>query len=95
MAEEISLASGGGMTDEAKAIKASVSERTWEAMIQVAMGKSIDEMGVALCISRKTVKNHVHALFTAVQDVLGWRPKDRAMLVAWAWRNRVVTPDAC
>ena len=45
MAEEINLASGGGMTDEAKAIKASVSERIWEAMIQVAMGKSIDEMG--------------------------------------------------
>lgn len=65
----------------------SLTSREQEILRLVAQGKDNTEVGEELFISSHTVKNHIEH----VKAKIGVR--SRAELIAWAWRNKYVTPE--
>lgn len=65
----------------------SLTIREQEILRLVAVGKDNPEVGADLFISAHTVKNHIEH----IKSKIGVR--SRAELIAWAWRNKYVTPE--
>jgi DNA-binding CsgD family transcriptional regulator len=64
----------------------SLTRREREILLLVAEGHRNDDIAEKLCLSEKTVRNHI----THILAKLGLRT--RAELIAYAWRNALIKP---
>lgn len=89
MAEVSRVAAVGGPTQEAEAVRLSLSPRRWQILSEICHGKDYPEIAERMCLDPKTIRNHVNYILSIVEDTLGWRPKNRWQLAVWAWTNRL------
>ena len=64
----------------------SMTRRQKECLVMLCCGLTPDQIGDALNVSRSTVYNHLHSLYTA------FHVHNRTEMVALAWEMELVTP---
>ena len=90
MAETSKLAAVGEPTDEAQSIRLSLSPRRRQVMGMLCRGIDYPDIAREMQITTRTARNHVSDILDIVEDTLGWRPRGRFELIAWAWMNGFV-----
>ena len=78
--KEVVLEFTGGTTDTGPQMFADLSERESEILAQIVAGKTNQEIGDALFISEKTVRNHI----TSIYEKLGVKTRAQAIVQALA-----------
>lgn len=59
-------------------------------MEMLCQGIDYPDIARKMNITTRTARNHVNDMLDIVEDTLGWRPKGRFQLIAWAWKNGLV-----